>query len=88
MTMSFFTRSTKVAHQQEQEQKKNVVEEVKGMDGIRQRMKTVATTDKALTIRQFKKGKKKEQKQDAINLQQRNEERSIRIHELLAMRYQ
>ena len=82
--MGFLNRSTKVAHQQEMVPERS--EEVKGVAGIRERLKDVAITDKKLTVRQFKRQKKVEQKQGMVQLGQRKEDRSKRIQELLAMR--
>ena len=85
--MGFLSRSTvKVAHQQETGAPERS-EEVKGVAGIRERLKDVAITDKKLlTIRQFKRQKKVEQKQGLIQLDQRKEDRLKRVQELLAKR--
>lgn len=84
--MGFLNRSTvKVAHQQETAPERS--EEVKGVAGIRERLKDVAITDKKLlTIRQFKRQKKVEQKQGLIQLDQKKEDRLKRVQELLAKR--
>jgi len=83
--MGFLNRSTtKVANQQDAVPERS--EEVKGIAGIRERLKDIAITDKKLTIRQFKRQKKVEQKQGMIQLDQRKEDRSKRVLELLAKR--
>ncbi len=76
--------TTKVANQQETVHERS--EEVKGVAGIRERLKDVAITDKKLTLRQFKRQKKVEQKQCMIRLDQRKEDRLKRVQELLAKR--